>query len=162
MDEKFQSFLETVDENNRDFVTKLHDILLEHHCKCDIKTAKSGYLVSYILPEPKRTLASFVFRKAGIKLRIYPEHIKEYESFLDLLPEKMKKDIRKASVCKRMVNPEDCNPKCIMGYRFSMDGEPYEKCRYMAFMPFLNEENNPFIRQFLEHELQMNSRNHSK
>lgn len=153
MEEKFQSFLETVDENNQDFVIELHDMLLKHHCKCEIKTAKSGYLVSYILPEPKRTLASFVFRKAGIKLRMYPEHIKEYESFLDHLPEKMKKDIQKASVCKRLVNPEDCNPKCVMGYTFSMNGQEYQKCRYMAFMPFLNEENNPFIKRLLEHEL---------
>lgn len=27
------------------------------------------------------------------------------------------------------------------------------KCRYMAFQPTLNEENNPYIKQFLEKEL---------
>ena len=88
-----------------------------------------------------------------MKLRIYPEHIGEYQSFLDTLPEKVKKEIKKASACKRLINPDDCNPKCVMGYTFVLDGEQYQKCRYMAFQPTLSEENNPYIRQFLEKEL---------
>ena len=63
------------------------------------------------------------------------------------------KEIKKASVCKRLINPDDCNPKCIMGYTFVLDGEQYQKCRYMAFQPTLSEENNPYINQFLENEL---------
>jgi hypothetical protein len=122
-------------------------------CKCVIKSAKSGFVVSYILPDTKRTLANFVQRKTGVKLRIYAEHVGEYQSFLDTLPEKMKKEIQKASVCKRLLNPDDCNPKCIMGYSFSLDGEAYQKCRYMAFMPTISDENNPHIKGFLEHEL---------
>lgn len=74
-----------------------------------------------------------------MKLRIYPEHIQEYQIFLDTLPE---------------TNPDDCNSKCVMGFTFVLDGEKYQKCRYMAFQPTLSEENNPYIRQFLEKELQ--------
>ncbi len=103
---------------------------------------------------PQRTLATFVSRKTGMKLRIYPEHIQEYQSFLDTLPEKVKKEIKKASVCKRLINPDDCNSKCVMGFTFVLDGEQYQKCRYMAFQPTLSEENNPYIKQFLEKELQ--------
>ena len=88
-----------------------------------------------------------------MKLRIYPEHIGEYQSFLETLPEKVKKEIKKASVCKRLINPGDCNPKCVMGYSFELDGEQYQKCRYMAFQLTLSEENNPYIKQFLEKEL---------
>ena len=98
-------------------------------------------------------MATFVSRKTGMKLRIYPEHIQKYQSFLDTFPEKIKKEIKKASVCKRLINPDDCNPKCVMGYTFVLDGEQYQKCRYMAFQPTLSEENNPYIRQFLEKEL---------
>lgn len=152
MDEKFNLFMETVDERFRAFVRDIHDYLLEQGCTCEIKSAKSGYTVSYILSGKKRTLATFVSRKTGMKLRIYPEHIREYQGFLDTLPEKMKKEIKKASVCKRLINPEDCNPKCVMGYTFEMDGEQYQKCRYMAFMPTLSEESNPFILQFLKQE----------
>ena len=147
MDEKFNMFMETVDERFRNFVNEINEYLTENGCKCDVKLQKSGYVVSYVLNSNKRTLATFVFRKTGMKLRIYPEHIQEYQSFLDTLPEKVKKEIKKASVC------DDCNPKCIMGYTFVLDGEPYQKCRYMAFQPTLSEENNPYIKQFLEKEL---------
>ncbi len=153
MDGKFNLFTETVDERFRDFVNQINEYLTEKGCKCDIKTAKSGYVVSYALSSGKRTLAVFVSRKTGMKLRIYAEHINTYQRFLDTLPEKMKKEIKKASVCKRLINPDDCNPKCVMGYTFEMDGEQYQKCRHMAFQPSLSEENNPYIRQFLENEL---------
>ncbi len=153
MDEKFNSFMEKVDECFRDFVEQINEYLTEKCCKCAIKTAKSGYVVSYVLSSNKRTLATFVSRKTGMKLRIYHEHIRTYQSFLDTLPEKMKKEIKKASDCKRLINPDDCNPKCVMEYIFVMDGEQYQKCRYMAFQPTLSEENNPYIKQFLEKEL---------
>ena len=153
MNEKFNIFLETVDERFRSFVKQINEYLTGSGCKCDIKLQKSGYIVSYVLNSGKRTLATFVPRKTGMKLRIYPEYIREYQSFLDTLPEKAKKEIKKASVCKRLINPDDCNPKCMMGYTFVLDGGQYQKCRYMAFQFTLSEENNPYIRQFLEKEL---------
>lgn len=153
MDKKFNLFMETVDERFRDYVNQINEYLTEKGCKCDIKTAKSGYVVSYVLNSNKRTLATFISRKTGMKLRIYPEHINTYQRFLDTLPEKIKKEIKKASVCKRLINPDDCNPKCVMGYTFEIEGEQYQKCRYMAFQPALSEENNPYIKQFLENEL---------
>lgn len=153
MNESFSLFLETVDARFQGFVNEINQYLIENGCKCDIKTAKSGFVVSYVLDSTKRTLATFVSRKSGMKLRIYPEHIADYQSFLNSLPTKMKKDIQKSSVCKRLINPDDCNSKCSMGYTFEMDGEEYKKCRYMAFMPTLSEENNPFIKEFLHKEL---------
>lgn len=153
MDEKFNLFLTTVDERFRGLAEQINVYLTDKGCKCDIKTSKSGYVVSYIL-SGKRSVASFIFRKKGMKLRIYPEHIRKYQDFLNTLPENMKKEIKKASVCKRLINPNDCNPKCIMGYTFEMDGEQYRKCRYMAFQPTLSEENNPFIMRFLKNEFE--------
>ena len=153
MEDKFALFLQTVDGRFTDFVMEINDYLTKKGCKCNVTSTKTGYLVSYILSSNKRTLASFVTRKTGMKLRIYPEHISEYQSYLDTLPMKIKQDIRKASVCKRLINPEDCNPKCVMGYTFTMDGEHHIKCRYMAFMPTLSDENNPYIKEFLENEL---------
>lgn len=94
-----------------------------------------------------------MIRKSGVKLRIYPENINKYQGLLNTLPNKMKKDIKKSSVCKRLVNPNDCNPKCVKGYSFILDDQIYQKCRYMAFMPTLNIENNFYIKQFLEQEL---------
>ena len=136
MEDKFNLFMGTVDDCFRNFVSQINDYLIGQGCNCEIKSAKSGYVVSYTLGKPKRTLATFVCRKTGMKLRIYPEHI------------------QKASVCKRLVNPNDCNPRCAMGYTFEMDGEQYQKCRYMAFMPTLSAENNPYIKLFLKNELE--------
>lgn len=153
MENKFNLFLESVNIDNQNFVKELNDYLLSQKCQCEIKSAKSGYVVSYLLPDTKKTLANFVFRKSGIKLRIYADHVSSYQTFLNQLPEKMKKEIRKASVCKRLINPDDCNPKCAMGYTFSLDEETYQKCRFMAFMPTLNNENNPYIFQFIKNEL---------
>ena len=157
MDEKFSIFMETVDVRLRSFVSSIHAYLAENGCKCDIKLQKSGYVVSYIQNSSKRTLATFISRKTGMRLRIYPEHLQEYQTFLDTLPEKVKKEIKKASVCKRLIDPGACNPKCSMGYTFVLDGEQYQKCRYMAFQPALSEENVPYVMQFLQKELQFSA-----
>ncbi len=108
MDEKYNMFMETVDEGFRSFVNQINGYLMENGCKCDIKLQKSGYVVSYVLNSRKRILATYISRKTGMKLRIYPEHIQEYQ-----------------------------------------------KCRYMAFQLTLSEDNNPYIKQFLEKELQV-------
>lgn len=151
-DAYYDEFLETTG-SGRKFVEAINDFLLDHNCKREIKTAKSGFTVSYLFPNAKKTLATFVCRKTGIKIRIYPQRLKEYMAFLDTLPAKMKKEIIKASVCKRLINPDDCNPKCVMGYDFIMDEERYQKCRYMAFMLTITEESAPYIQKFLENEL---------
>lgn len=153
MDESYDLFLQTVDARFLGFINEINDYLLKQGCKCDIKTAKSGYVVSYVYGDTKKTLANFVSRKTGMKIRIYAEHVTDYQDFLDTLPDKMKKEIQKASVCKRLLNPADCNSRCPMGYTFELGGELYKKCRYMAFMPTLSAENNPFIQQFLQHEI---------
>lgn len=103
-------------------------------------------------------MATFVYRKTGIKLRIYPQHLNEYGRFLDTLPVKMKKEIIKSSVCKRLINPDDCNPKCVLGYDFIMDSEHYQKCRYMAFMPTLTEESTSYMKEFLQKEISKENR----
>lgn len=151
-DKSYVDFLD-ITGASKDFVEDINNFLLISNCKRDIKIAKSGFTVSYLLQGTKRTLATFVCRKTGIKLRIYPQNLNEYERFLDTLPVKMKKEIIKSSVCKRLINPDDCNPKCVMGYDFIMDSEHYQKCRYMAFMPSLTEESNPYIKEFLQKEI---------
>jgi hypothetical protein len=73
--------------------------------------------------------------------------------FLDTLPAEMKKEISKASICKHLVNPDDCNPKCVMGYDFIMDKVRYQKCRYSAFMLTITEESISYIKKFLQNEI---------
>lgn len=148
---EFEEFLQSVEERERGFVGELHEFLSENGCKCDIKESKSGFVVSYV--RDKKTLMNYVQRKTGTKVRIYAANVGSYQELLNTLPPKMKKDIVKAAPCKRLLDPTACNPKCSMGYTFEMDGELYKKCRSTAFMFALSEENDTFIRKFLEKEL---------
>lgn len=156
MDELFNSFLQLSDSSfhNADLLLEINRFLLENGCKCKTSETKSGYLVTYTLAKTKKSLANFVNRKSGVKIRIYPEHVAEYEDYLSTLPLKMKKEIKKASICKRLVNPDDCNSRCPMGYAFHLDGELLKRCRYSAFMPDVNTENQEFILGILKNELE--------
>jgi hypothetical protein len=64
----------------------------------------------------------------------------------------MEKEIAKSSVCKRMINPEDCNPKCVMGYDFFIRKNNYKKCRYNCFQFEVNPENVQVLLDFIECE----------
>lgn len=150
---EFEQFLDSVDSSYRDFVMEIHMELMKQGCRLEQKTAKSGFVVSYIRKDTKRTLATFVQRKSGIKLRVFADHIAEFQELLNAFPRRMKTEIRKASVCKRLLDPNDCNPRCRMGYTFVMDHEQYQKCRYMAFLLTLHEESHPYILQLLHKEL---------
>lgn len=148
----FGEFLETVEESSRGFVSELNGFLAEHGCECKLKTAKSGYVVSYVRGDSKKTLMNFVMRKSGTQARIYAAHAGEYGDFLDSLPEKAKSKIIKAPDCRKFSDP-NTDARCPGGYAFVMDGEVYRKCRNNAFLFPLSEENNSFIREFLEKEL---------
>lgn len=147
----FDDFMASVSSTNKEFVTGMHEAFTARGCKIEVKEAKSGYLVSYLLN--KKTVANYVFRKAGLMIRIYANHIKEYMEFLETIPDSMVKTIEDASVCKRLINPNDCNPKCAMGYDFIMRGQRHQKCRNNAFMFLVCEENNDFIKSFVGNEL---------
>lgn len=147
----YDEFLQSVEERDRESVARLQEDFLAAGCDMEIKEAKSGYVVSYRFD--KKTIANYVFRKKGLMVRLYANHLPAYMEFLDTLPEGMKKSVRTAPDCKRLLNPESCNPKCAMGYDFLLDGERCQKCRNSAFFFLLCEETFPWIQAFLQHEL---------
>lgn len=146
----FQDFLASVDEENQKFVSDLHDELTELGCKIEVKSAKSGYVVSYSLN--KKTIANYVFRKKGLLARIYASHIAQYMELLDTLPDSMVHAIQKAPICKRLVDPTACNQKCSMGYDIILKGERLQRCRNNAFLFLLDEASKPYIKSLLLHE----------
>lgn len=152
MDKKieFQDFIASVSVENLDFVQELHNKLMTLGCGIEIKPAKSGYVVSYLYG--KKTVANYVFRKKGMLVRIYGVHVSEYENILETLPEEMIYAIQTAPLCKRMADPDACNPKCAMGYEFRLRGEHYQKCRNSAFMFLVCPQNNPYIQSLLLNE----------
>lgn len=157
MDKKsgFEDFIAAVNGDNQEFVRELHHKLMERGCKLEVKDARSGYVVSY--KYDKKTIANYVFRKKGLLIRIYAEHASQCTELLDTLPDGMVQSIQKASICKRLVNPDDCNPRCPMGYDFWLKGEHYQKCRSNAFMFLVCPENNEFIGELLLKEIKVDS-----
>lgn len=152
MDDKFLMFINDIPTELQDYVLSLDKFLGEKECEREIKSAKSGFVTSYINPNTEKTLLNYVFRKTGVKMRIYAAGVSNYDTILDEFPEKMKKEIKKASDCKKLTGGT-CSPTCPAGYTFFMDGVEYKKCRSMAFFHDLNQESCDFILQLLKSEL---------
>ena len=150
-DLNFEDFLASVDPAYHEFVTQKHTFLLENGCGMKMDLAKNGYLVSYS-DTCKRVLLNFVFRKSGLVTRIYGDHVNRYNDFLETLPDGMVKAIEKAMVCKRLIDMKKCNSRCRMGYDFTLKGARWQKCQYNCFIFPVNEENVPFINDFLMRE----------
>lgn len=155
MDKKnnYDEFLSAVNPDYQNWVNQMHEFLLKNGCKEEIKPSKSGYLVTYTDKKTNKALFNYVFRKSGLMIRIYGNYANHYVDFIDELPNGMKKSIEKASACKRLINPNTCNSRCAMGYDFIMNGERQQKCRNSSFMFSINDENNLYIKSFVEHEL---------
>lgn len=148
----FDEFLTAVPQESQDFIDQLHQELIQHGCIMDIKKARSGYMAAYLYG--KKTIVNYVFRKKGMLVRIYGAHIQQYEACLDDLPSEMSSAIQKAKVCKRLLDPTACNPKCSMGYDFHMHQEHYQKCRNSAFMFWVCPDHHPYLRSLLLQEVQ--------
>lgn len=150
---KFEDFLNDVNPAYMEFITQMNDYLMSSGCKIKIEAAKNGYVVSYTHTKTKRVILNYVFRKKGLIARIYADHIGKYAAFLETMPEEMKKSVEKAPVCRRLVDPVKCNSRCGMGYEFDLNENHYQKCRYNCFMLLISDENNPFIKAFIENEV---------
>jgi len=149
---QFEDFLAKVKQDYKEFVTKIHEALVQDGYKVKIESKTSGFFVSYSHSKTKRVMLNFLFRKKGLLIRLYADNFNKYADFLNRLPEKMEREIEKASVCKRLINPEDCNPKCIMGYDFFIKENHHQKCRYSCFQFEINPESIPALSDFIENE----------
>ena len=156
MDETFMLFLNDIPAESQGFVLELDKYLTSKGSKRTIKAAKSGFVTSYTSPVTGKALLNYVFRKTGVKMRIYAQSIGEHSDILSSLPENMKADIIKAGDCKKL-NGLDCSPTCTGGYTFIMDGVEYKKCKNMAFFHSLTEENFDAIKKLIRSELDVNS-----
>jgi hypothetical protein len=149
---QFEDFLAEVGAGQKEFVTEIDRALVDDGYKRKVESKASGFFVSYAHPKTRRGMLNFLFRKKGLFARIYPDCLHEYSGFLDTLPEAMEKEIEKSFVCKRLIDPGDCNPKCITGYDFYIKDRHYQKCRYGCFQFGIDAESMPVIADFIEHE----------
>ena len=147
----FEQLLAAVEAVHRPFIQDLHNYLLINGCKVTIEEKKSGLLASYKYSKTKKSVANFLFRKKGMLVRIYGEHISGYPDFLQTLPTDMVQSIADAGICKRLVH-NTCSPKCS-GYDFTIGDAHFQKCRYNCFEFLVTDQSNPYIKSFIAHEL---------
>ena len=150
---KFEDFLTSVEPEHKYFFTKIHESLIQENYKTKIESKAAGLFISYAHPKTKRSILNFLSRKNGKLVRIYVDSCDKHADLLNALPEKMEKEIAKSGVCKRLTDPTTCNPKCMMGYDFSINGNHYKKCRYSCFTFLVDDESIPVITAFVENEM---------
>lgn len=149
----FEDFTLNVNPMILGFVNDIHDYMINNGCVCKITPAANSPVLSYTLMKTKRVIANYVFRKNGLIIRIYGDNISKYGEVFNTMPKGMITAVEKAPVCKRLVDPTKCNPKCGMGYVFELNKTVHQKCRYSSFMFEVKDENYAAIRDFLVHEL---------
>ena len=148
-----EQFIEVVDANYQPFVQDLHNYLTDIGCKVTIEEKKSGFFASYKHAKLKKSIVNLLFRKAGLLVRIYGENAYKYSDFMNTLPEEMLQSIEEATVCKRLINPDDCSPTCPKGYDFVIGSKRFQICRYGGFQFLVTNKNKPYIKSFIENEL---------
>ena len=149
----FDFFVSSAGAEHTEFINQINEYMKENNSRTEIKEAASGYVVSYIYEPSSKTVANYVFRKKGPMIRIYADHVPQYMDILGKWPKSMKDSIKKAGSCKRLLDPEACNPRCPMGFDFILDGERQQKCRNNSSMFFLSTETKPYLKEMIEHEL---------
>jgi len=147
-----EQFLGALDGEHPAFIRELHDYLTENGCKVRVEEKKSGFFASYRHVKSKKSIVNFLSRKKGPRVRIYGENAGKYPDLIKALPEEMIRSMREATVCKRLIDPEACSPKCSLGYDFTIGSERFQKCRYGGFEFQVSKENNPYIKSFVENE----------
>jgi len=155
MENLFIDFLKVVEPQHQNFVKEIHESLIASGYKIKVENKATGYFVSYSHPKTKQSVFNFFFRKKGMKVRVYPKKINI--EILSKLSSTMRKELDSAMICRRLVNPADCNQKCVMGYDFTLDGKRYQKCRYNCFEFFVTAESMPVVMELVKGELWNNT-----
>ncbi len=148
----FDRFLQDVSPANLDFVLELHRMLEGLGYSHRIEQAKSGLVVSYETPKTKKVLLNYLFRKTGLLMRLYGDHVPAYVEVVQALPPAMVEAIGAHPDCKRLKNPADCNSRCPMGYAFEAHGKLFQKCRYHCFLFPVDESTKPSLTTMVEKE----------
>ena len=147
----YDQFVEAVNPTNHPFVQALNSYLQDNGCKATYEAKKTGLLGSYKHTKTKKSIINLLQKDRGLLVRIYGENSGKYLDFLNTLPDAMVQEIDSAGDCGRLVS-NTCSPKCS-GYDVVIKDKRYQKCRYSGFEFLVTDETGPYIRSFVEHEV---------
>ena len=149
----FDQFLFDVPAAQQPFAVKVNELFANEGYTFAVTPAKSGPVASYQHPKTRKVALNFVFRKSGLQVRIYADHICHDEPLLEMMPEIMAQKMLKSPICRRLHDPTKCNARCPMGYTFTLRGQEIKKCRYSCFLLPVTEENEGYLLKLIESEM---------
>ena len=153
MDEhQFLEFFTGVSDEYKDFVTKIHERLLQEGCSVKISSNKTN-IFSVKYAQGRKGVFLFMLRKKGLKASLYAGNFTQYPDVLNNLPESMKTQISKSSNCINIMKPGKCRDRCI-GYDINIGEDLYRKCKYDCFQFDVNDQSIPGLLELLESELE--------
>ena len=145
----FAEYQALLPSENLETVQDIHAALSAMGFTEEIREAKSGPVLSYV--KDRKVLLNYVFRKSGIKVRLYAAGAAAYEESLAALPDSMKAELKKAGDCKKL-NGLPCAPTGPGGYTYTLDGELLKKCRSTAFLMTPDKKTAESIRTLILRE----------
>ena len=149
----FEQFLLDVPPNWHPFVYRINALLDETGHDFALTSAVSGPVASYRDPKSKHVVINYVFRRKKLHVRIYADHVCQDATLLAEMPEDMAEKMRKSPVCRRLLDPTKCNPRCRMGYTFVLRDELIKKCRYSCFLLEVTESREPYLLALIQSEV---------
>lgn len=108
-------------------------------CKIEPRTGARSYRILYSTKKPKRSLFTIECneKKWRVKANLY--NLNTYRDTVEECSKTIKDSITKTRTCKK------CNPKCIGGSSFELDGKSYITCvgsgHYFANMEEIDWKN---------------------
>jgi len=152
---QLEDFLAAVNDGYKNYVTTIHEMLLQRGYKLKVQTTKSyGLHVSYSDPKikvVKGIIAYLLIRDEKLTIRINADNLAEYPDVLNRLPQNMVSQLDNANECIKMKDPQKCWQGCI-GYDFYIGEKHYQKCVVNCFVLDVNSESFPFLLELIERE----------
>jgi len=152
---QFEDFFMAVNDEHKDFVMTVQEMLLQKGYKRKVQFTKSnGLQVSYAEPKikvVKGIIVYFLIREGKLMIRINADHHGKYPDVLNRLPEHMVSQIGRADACIKMIDPKRCWQGC-MGYDFHIGEKRYQKCSINCFLFAVESESMPALLALIESE----------
>jgi len=153
---QLDDFLALVDDNDKDFILAIHEMLSQEGYKLKIQDTKTyGLHISYSQPKIKLVkgiIAYVLIQNGKLMIRINADHYTKYLNILHRLPEHMLSQMDKADDCMKIIDPRKCWQGC-MGYNFQIGEKHYQKCLINCFLLRVDAESFPFLLELIRSEL---------
>ncbi|EKO1912030.1 hypothetical protein PZQ55_001062 [Clostridium botulinum] len=99
-----------------------HQFGQSFRCVIEPKIGACYYSVKYGVKKPKRALFTMEFTEDKFRVKANLYHFDMYRDIGKQCSDKIKESIKSTRNCTR------CNPRCIQGSSFQLDGENYFTC----------------------------------